>query len=88
MEWFIDTFREEEKFPVKTRRRGGGERSKTGYNSSTAPEHLRTTSGRYGCDTIVIVIVYPWGNFIFFRSSFVRGENREKSIHYSFKNIA
>lgn len=88
MEWLIDTFRENERFPAKTRRREVGVRSKTGYNSSTTPEHLRTTSGQNGCDTIVIVIVYPWGIFIFFRSPFVRRGNREKSIQYSFKNVA
>ena len=49
MEWLIDTFRENERFPAKTRRREVGVRSKTGYNSSTAPEHLRTVRLRYDC---------------------------------------
>lgn len=58
---------------MKTGRREVGVRSKTGNNSSTASVRVRSDTGRYGCDTIVVVFVLSRRDFTSSHLPFVPG---------------
>lgn len=55
-------------------------RSKTGNNSSTAPVHVRSTTGRYGCETIVVGFVLSRRDFTSSRLPFVPGTISVKTL--------